>query len=244
MDGRGRRNRRPRPLLLRQTAIWCRRPERIDSRPRGSHLAGPTLPVFVRSTFLFLVALLTVLPARGQRAHADVLAELAASCVTEVVTPIEAWRFRTQGMLAGASGTDVLSSPLAAAWSRAGKRVYRDPDGAELPFLVVTVDRAAISYRRAGRRNVIRESELALTWWLSGPNGALVGTDACQQAASDTLSREAAHGLADPRSSVTDPALPPRSRLWQAVEPAVLIGATAVGTYLLFHLRSRRADNG
>lgn len=193
---------------------------------------------------LLLIALLPVLPVRGQTTHADMLAGLAASCVTDVISPLEALRFRTQGALAGSSATDLLSSPLAAGWRAAGKQVYRDPDGADLPLLVITVDRAAISYRRAGRKNVSRDGEVALTWWLSGADGALQGTDTCRQTATDTLSREDARSLNDPRSPITAPELPARSRIWQAVEPAVMIGATAVGTYLLFHLRSRRADNG
>lgn len=198
----------------------------------------------MRPFLLLLIAFLPVLPARGQTTHVDVLAGMATSCTADAVSPLEAFRFRAQGTLAGASGTDLLSSPLAASWQSAGKRVFRDPDGAELPFLVITVDRAALTYRRDGRRSVVRDAELALTWWLSRPDGSLERTDTCMRSASDTLTRSDAEDLADGRSSVTDPALPPRSRIWQAVEPAVLIGATAVGTYLLFHLRSRRADNG
>lgn len=198
----------------------------------------------MRPILFLLIAILPVLPARGQTTHVDVLAGMAASCTADVVSPLEGFRFRSQGMLAGASGTDLMSSPLAAEWSAAGKRVFRDPDGSDLPFLVITVDRAALTYRRDGRKSVVRDADLALTWWLSRPDGSLAGTDTCTRSESDTLSRSDAESLADPRSSVTDPALPPRSRIWQAVEPAVLIGATAVGTYLLFHLRSRRADNG
>ncbi|MDA0378512.1 MAG: hypothetical protein O2899_03380 [Bacteroidetes bacterium] len=192
----------------------------------------------------FILVFLSVLPARAQDAHADRLAGLAATCLVEVVSPLDAFRFQPQGVLAGASGTDLISSPLAATWTRAGHRVHRNPDGAELPLLVLTMDRAAVSYRRSGRRNVVRESALALTWWLSGADGAVQGTDACHLSEEDILTRDAARSLADRRSTITDPALPPRSRLRQAIEPAVLLGATAVGTYLLFHLRSRRADNG
>ena len=199
---------------------------------------------------LILLLLLPVLasPASGQSAsdpgHVETLARLGASCLAEIVSQQDQFRLQTQGTLSGTSGTDMLSSPWAAAWTSEGKTVFMQPSDAVAPLLVITVDRAELMLKRSGRKHVERHDSMNLTWWLSDTDGQLLGTDSCQQAGTDRLTRSAARAMADPRSPVTNPDLPPRSRIWNAAEPAVLIGATAVGTYLLFNLRSRRADNG
>ena len=181
--------------------------------------------------------------ASGPESHAETLAELGYACLAEAVSAQDAFRFQAQGMLAG-NGIDLLSSPLAARWTRDGKTVYRMPSEQDAPLLVVTIDRADIDMARNGRRHIDRTVALDLTWWLSAEDGALIDTQSCSKSRDDGLTREQARSLADPRSPVTNPDLPPRSRFKQALEPVVLIGATAVGTYLLFNLRSRRADNG
>lgn len=91
---------------------------------------------------------------------------------------------------------------------------------------------------------VRRDVSVDLTWWLSSVEGNVVGTATCRERSDDVLSRDEARGFAVEGSPVLDPDLPRRSRILGAVEPVVLLGATAVGTYLLFNLRSRRSDDG
>lgn len=170
--------------------------------------------------------------------HADVLAQLTFSCLDQAVDDVEAFRFLPQG------ATELSASPVVSAWTDAGKTVFREPSEAEAPLLVATTDQASIDLERSGRRMVRRTASIDLTWWLSSVEGDVIGTDTCRSSVSDELSRDAARSMAVSGSSVLDPKLPPKSRLLHAAEPVVLLGATAVGTYLLFNLRSRRSDDG
>lgn len=201
------------------------------------------------SLILASLILFSAAPAKAQTSgpasHAETLADLGYGCLVEAVAMHQDFRFQAQGMLAGngSGGSDLMSSPLAARWTRDGKTVYRMPSDQDSPLLVMTIDRADVDLSRNGRRQVNRTVSLDLTWWLSAGDGALIDTQSCSESREDVLTREEARSLADLRSPVTNPDLPPRSRVKQALEPVVLIGATAVGTYLLFNLRSRRADN-
>ena len=202
-------------------------------------------PVFLRIT-LFLVSLLvyTSNPASAQTApsHTERLAELTMSCLETAVDGASSFRFLPQGQ------TPLVASPLVAAWTSNGKTVFLEPSDAEAaaraPLLVVTTDQSTVMLSRSGRNDVRRDVSVDLTWWLSSAAGDVVGTDTCREDRDDVLSREDAHEFAVEGSPVLDPDIPRRSRLLGAVEPVVLLGATAVGTYLLFNLRSRRSDDG
>lgn len=192
-------------------------------------------------TTLCLLALATpVFAQSGTPAptHVDALADLTAECLETAVAETSSFRFMAQG------ATDLVSSPLVAEWTRTGKTVYREPSEAPAPLLVVTTDRALVDLQRENRHLLNRTVSVDLTWWMSSPEGEVTGTDTCRSSRTDTLTRDEAKSMVVAGSSVLDPAIPARSRLMQAAQPAVLLGATAVGTYLLFNLRSRRSDDG
>ena len=177
--------------------------------------------------------------------HEAVLAQLAGTCLAPAILPLNDFRFLAQGR------ATFLASSLTRRGIEEGKNVHLDgsktqndeADSLSLPVLAWTVDRAAIDLKRAGRKSVERSSAVALTWWLSDPSGRLLDTQSCSKNSTDVLERRVAKALADERYPETNPDLPLASRWRQIVEPVVLTGATAIGTYLLFNLRSRRADN-
>jgi len=195
------------------------------------------------SAILFLV-LSTVLSSQAQvpPSHEALLADVTAGCLERAVQDRGAFRFLPQG------ATDRVASPLVASWTDGGKTVYLEPSDASAPLLVVTTDQSDITLSRIDGNTVRREARIDLTWWLSSNEGDVLATDTCRDARSDELSRADATALAVEGSPVFNPDLPPKSRMWNGVrkvaEPVVLLGATAVGTYLLFNLRSRRSDNG
>ncbi len=197
------------------------------------------------SRLLFAILLLLLLPhqASGQVAdeapsHVEQLTLLAAGCLESPTDDASAFRFLAQ------ERTVSFASPLAASWTAQGKTVYQAPSDADAPLLVVTTDQAEITLERASRNTVDRTARLNLTWWLSAADGAILGTASCQATETDELTRDQALEFAVAGTTGLDPDLPPRSRILNAAQPVVLLGATAVGTYLLFNLRSRRSDGG
>lgn len=194
---------------------------------------------------LLIILSLLVLPApafaqTGESAppHADVLADLTSECLEPAITAPSSFRFLAQG------ATDLVASSLVAAWTREGKTVFIQPPDTPVALLVATTDQAVVDLKRDGRRMLTRTVSVDLTWWLSSPEGDVIGTDTCRSSSRDSLTRSQAESMAVDGSSVLDPSLPPRSRLVHAAQPVVLLAGTAVGTYLLFNLRSRRSDDG
>jgi hypothetical protein len=174
--------------------------------------------------------------------HEALLAGLTERCLEQAINDHRAFRFRAQG------ATDHVASPLVARWTAQDLTVYLEPSEAPVPLLVVTTDRSAVTLHRADRRTVRREVVVDLTWWLSSAGGDVLDTQTCRDAASDRLSRKQARALAVEGSPIFDPGLPARSWVWagmeRTMEPVILLGATAIGTYLFFNLRSRRSDTG
>jgi len=204
-----------------------------------------------RIACIFLLCLFCVAPGTAQEAsaaqeafpekdtHADFLSELVQECLDEVAADHSSLRIKSQGKAAFAVGHVVRN------WTAAGKSIYLDDaPGPENNLLVFTVDTAEITFERINKNLLSRSAEIALTYWLSDPQGRVLQNDSCQKTADDELSRKDARALADTRYPETDPSLPSASRWRRLAEPVVLIGATAVGTYLFFNLRSRRADSG
>ncbi len=213
------------------------------SRPIASFGLLPIPRIAVRHTLVFLFLLLLAGPAVAQTGepaptHAELLSNLTAACLEVAVEDTPSFRFLPQG------ASDLVSSPLVASWTQAGKTVYREPSDAAVSLLVVTTDQAAVDLQRLGRSRVRRTVTIDVTWWMSSFEGDVVGTDTCRSSLTDELTRVEAEAMAVNGSSILDPALPPRSRLMRAAQPVVLLGASAVGTYLLFNLRSQRSDNG
>ena len=197
-------------------------------------------------SIIFCLALCTAPRVQAQtvpsRSHASLLASVTEGCLEKAVGGQTAFRFLAQG------ATEPIASVLVAAWTSAGKTVYLQPSEAAVPLLVVTTERSAITLGRTDGGMLTRRAAVDLTWWLSSAGGDVLATHTCRDQLSDHLSRAEAKRLAVPGSQLFDPDLPPRSRLLHTarriMEPAVLLGATAVGTYLLFNLRSRRSDTG
>jgi len=167
-----------------------------------------------------------------------VLTDLATSCLESAVADQEGFRFRYQGP------ARFLEPLLMEQWVRSGRQVLRPEATTTLLDLVVTVDQAAITMKRAKNKNLDRHAMIALSWWLNAPDGSVLESRSCRESAVDLISRSDAESMAVAGDPVRNPALPPSSRWRSWVEPVVLTGATVVGTYLLFNLRSRRADSG
>jgi len=127
-------------------------------------------------------------------------------------------------------------------WIDQGREGFT-PDVEGHPLLRIQVDAATITYERDGRRHLNRIAELALTYALTGADGRIRTESTCSDRLEDRVSRDQAEALADDRFAATQPVIPGPSGLRRWLEPVVLVSASAVGTWLFFNLRSRRADN-
>ena len=168
---------------------------------------------------------------------------MAAQCLAGAVDESSSFRVQADGQ------ATFLSTELVHRWSATGKKVYRVPSpdsntAANLPLLSYTVDKAELSYQRLSRKSLQRFVILGITYWFTATDGQVLKTDSCLTQEDDELSRTDARRFADLRFPETSPPLPAASHWRKVVEPIVLVGASAVGTYLLFNLRSRRAGSG
>lgn len=176
--------------------------------------------------------------------HADGLADVIATCLAPVfgadAAGVGSSANEPAFRLAWGGGYPFLETRLAARLLDAGVEL----GGGDTPVLRVDLERADIVYRRAGGRTLERTVSAGIAYAVTLPDGSVQQADVCQGSLTDRMDRKTAASLTDPQSGLTQPELP-RTGIWSRyLEPAVLVGATAIGTYLFFNLRSRRADSG
>lgn len=142
--------------------------------------------------------------------------------------------------LAWGGGYPFLETRLAARLLDAGVEL----GGGDIPVLRVDLERADVAFRRMGGRMLERTVRAGTGYTVTLPDGTVGAADVCEGSLVDRMDRATAESLSDPQSGLTQPALP-RTGVWSRfVEPVVLVGATAIGTWLFFNLRSKRADGG
>jgi hypothetical protein len=192
---------------------------------------APYLSSMFRVPMLLVAAASATAPfARAQPApsNADVLGRLAAACVAGVPAPASFY-------------LDVpapyLRSPLGSAFGAVGRTVRADSTaGARV---AVRVERAGLTYARAGRGRLRRSATLRLRLRVVDDTGRVVYDDACTRDAADVIAARQRLALEDPLWPETVGTGPPPSRLRRALEVGVVAGAVVTSTLLLFSLRSR-----
>ena len=195
-------------------------------------------------------------PVAAQQSHADMLGGMAVRCLTPVVASADSFRVTFEGAAA------FIETELLRTWIDEGRTVLtgtapegRDPakqapedDARDAPtsderHLRVAIDEAEVHLERAGGGMLERTAHVAVTYRFQAPTGRLLAADTCRATDRNTFDADLAASLADDRYAGTNPDIPDTSRLRRIVEPVVVIGAAAVGTWLFFNLRSRRSDN-
>lgn len=175
----------------------------------------------------------------AQATHAESIQRLAIECLGSVPATMDRLRLMPSG------NAPYVRSALVSYWIRLGKEVFvRDstssPDG--LPLLRYTVDRMGIEFGKSRSGHVPRTAFIDVRYTLSGPDSQVLVDSRCNVSRSDTLSLDTARFLRDTRFPETN--VIPTSNNWmkRVLQPAVVIGAAAVGTFLFFNLRSGRSD--
>lgn len=196
----------------------------------------------IRLPFL-LLAICAALPrpAAAQDTHADVLGGMVEDCLGPAVADADTFRVAFEGV------PGFMETRLIAHWLDEGRVVLAgeasgEDDAADL-HLHAAIDEAGVVLDRAGGGMLERTARIVVTYRLTASTDRVLAADTCRSSEQDVIDGDLAESLADGRYSGTSPEIPSTSRLRRFVEPVVVIGAAAIGTYLFFNLRSSRSDN-
>ena len=200
----------------------------------------PSIQIYFRITACILllsgsaVSGIMAQDASDAESHLQVAARILVECAQSVLTEQEPFRFDTESV------PEPLSIEI--------MRILAEENGHRLENLPASsslqleIDRMGIEWQSVGRKQLRRHVTASSTAIFTSSDGA-VTSNSCANTRSALVSREAAETLSDPDIAALQPAIPLKKGLRRVLEPIVLIGASAVGTYLLFNLRSRRTDS-
>lgn len=195
-----------------------------------------------------LIALMVWLTAGDVRAqepsfvtqtHAEQLQTLALACLGPVPLGLNEIQIDSDGK------HRYIESVLINYWMEEGMTVFDGSGSKEtgaIPGLRFSVDTSTIILEKTSSGDFRRTANIGIEYVLTGPNAQVLADSRCDTAQSDTISSEQANAFRDSRFPETDIESSSRSWFRSFLEPAVTIGAAAVGTYLFFNLRSERAD--
>ena len=175
---------------------------------------------------------------RAQHSHVEQLQDIASACLA--TSP---GKFMVFGLNSDAAAPYIRQS-LFDRWKAEERKIYAADSLASIPILTFRVLEKKVELYRAGKNRVGRTARLSLSIQLTGPDGELLSDHLCADIRTDTLSTESARSMVDPRFPETNVSPPVGGWFRRYLQPAVIIGASAIGTYLFFNLRSRRTDSG
>ncbi len=192
---------------------------------------------------LFLAGLLVFLPSAvySQPSHVEQLRDAAVACLGTTLADIQSFT------LVADERAPYLRSSLVARWLNERREVYESDSlrtDRELPAFRYHVDDVQITLRRIGSGRVERIARVALRYTLLGPGKQILADSMCDEQIVDTIAEDRVRTLADPRFAETNVRLEYESLFKRILEPAVIVGAAVVGTYLFFNLRSKRTNDG
>ncbi|MEM6648154.1 MAG: hypothetical protein AAF730_18070 [Bacteroidota bacterium] len=176
---------------------------------------------------------------QAQPTNLEAFQQIALNCLAEAPAATSAFVLEPPGQL------PYLRQALVDHWQRQDYTVYTAADSARraLPTFSYRIEQVAVRYDRAGRRHLDRALTLGLAYTYTAADGRLLADARCADTFTDRIAR------AD-REQVETTAYPetqgevPQGWLRRYLEPAVVIGSAALGTYLFFTLRSTRQSDG
>ncbi|GIV58852.1 MAG: hypothetical protein KatS3mg042_1765 [Rhodothermaceae bacterium] len=196
--------------------------------------------MLLRRLCLFACCLAPMLSARAQPTNQALYEEMALACLEAVPDTARAFR------LDAPAAMPYLHTALVQRWQTRGYAVYTPdaPASPPRPWLRYAVETARVAYAKADGGRLRRTVTLALRYTFAAPDGRLLRDDRCEQTRTDTIPRDALARIESEAYPETQGTPPGPGWVRRYLEPAVLTAATAVGLYLLFTLRSDRADDG
>ncbi len=179
-------------------------------------------------------------PAGGQPSHLEAFQALAVGCIAPAADSLGSYRILPVERM------PFLVPALAAAGSRAGHTVYlADSVAAATAISGIRIDvrQAGVTLTRARRRTIDRRVALSLDATLLAPDGRVIDTRTCDETFNDRFPGSIAALLATNDYAETRAALPEARWQRRILEPTLAVGATVLGAYLFFTLRSERSED-
>jgi len=133
---------------------------------------------------------------------------------------------------------------LTTRWQSEGHTVFLSDTLTTLPKLQYEIEDTRVAYARGPNKTLRRDVTLGIRYMLTSAEGQLLHEQRCHDTLSDTISRADVNHVESPAFPETQATPPESGWLRRYLEPAVITAATAIGVYLLFSLRSDRADSG
>jgi hypothetical protein len=131
-----------------------------------------------------------------------------------------------------------LTAGLVRAWQQQEVAVYMSEE-MPLPRVWYVIEEAGVRYAPAGRGLLDREVALTLRFTVTEPGGRLLHDDRCEHRFTDRIRRQDRAMLESDIYPETVGSDPPPHWIRRYGEPAVLVAATAVTTWLFFNLRTQ-----
>ncbi len=177
--------------------------------------------------------------AGAQPTNREVFVRLAQECLDKAPESATAFRLDAGERLA------FIRADLVSRWQTAGYVLYEADSsaGAGLPLLRYRIEEAAVRYERAARGALQRSVVLSLTYALTATDGRVVREQPCRLSSTDVIRRSDVERVESPGYPETQAPLPRGGFVRRYLEPAVLLGAVAVGVYLFFSLRSEKVGS-
>ncbi|MDZ4700142.1 MAG: hypothetical protein SH809_10590 [Rhodothermales bacterium] len=212
--------------------------ENKASRPRyKADLYEPTLEAMRLALFCW-ICIGWVAPAGGQPSHLEAYQTMAVRCLSPLADSLQAYRILPLERM------PFLVPALAAAGARAQHSVFlADSVAPNIPGIRIDVRQAGVTLTRTRRRTVNRRVTLALDATLLAPDGRVIDTRTCNDAFEDRFPRSIAASLTTNDYAETRASTPEARWLRRILEPTLAVGATVLGAYLFFTLRSERAED-
>lgn len=217
----------------------CRLPP-IAHTPLPGFSAMAVLNLHRTYRLAVVLSVLWMMPglAQAQPTNLEAFQQLALECLAEAPASTPAFVLEAPGQM------PYLRQALVDHWQRQDYTVYLGADSVRqtLPAFAYRIEHVAVDYDRAGRRQLDRTLTLALAYTHTAADGRLLADTRCADTFTDRIAR------AD-REQVETGAYPetrgvvPQGWLRRYLEPAVVIGSAALGTYLFFTLRSTRQSS-
>ena len=195
-----------------------------------------------RPLFVFLLAsFILAETTHAQPTHIERLQKAGIECLQDVVSGVVSMQLDAD------ERAPYLRAAMIEAWKKEGRTLFV-PDSVgvrpEIPAFNYRVDDVRVELERLKAGQVARTAVVSLQYSLIAPNGQILSNNLCTGQQQDTIRVELVDHLSDARFPETSPQDLGPGLFTRIVEPAVIIGAAVIGTYLFFNLRSKRTEGG
>ena len=196
---------------------------------------------YVKHLLFIVIFTLASAPAQAQASHLEQLQIAVIECIGGVLANVDSFELDAD------ERAPYLRPALVSHWMDEGRIVYTADSSnvdLKLPRFQYRVDVVRIGIRGLSSGLVERTASVAMRYVLTGPDSQILADNMCSRELVDSLDAHLANSLADARYAETNIQYEDEGWIHRVLEPAIIVGAAVIGTYLFFNLRSKRSDDG